>query len=350
MIENNSKSRSWILTQSAEKVTFEELQQALEGYIYIGQLEQGKEGGEQGYKHYQIYIENPTPIRFNTLKNKLFNAHIEPRNGTRRQAYDYVTKSETKIGETFGNGVISLTEESGRRNDFEAIIMLLEEGATLQEVRNQFPTQYLMYRNRIETYLSDIMKERLRGKRRDINVTYIYGKTGSGKTSFVLDKYGDENVYIMSQYPSGYNDMEKFDGYNGEDVILFDEFRSSIPLSRFLRYIDRFYCELPARYNYKMAAYTQVYIVSNWTLEKQYPNIKIDYPEDYDAFMRRIHTVYNFDVSKQFPIPKFCEQLSIPKEHLISEADLKKFWKMEEVKEYKRSENIKKSVDVKNLN
>lgn len=190
---------------------------------------------------------------------------------------------------------ISLVEERGKRTDLYAIIQLLEEGATLDEIRVNFPTQYLMYKRKISEYYQDIQESKMRGTRRNVEVYYIYGKTGTGKTSYVLDKYGDRNVYIMSDYPVGYSDKEKFDGYNGEDVILFDEFRSDIPLKRMLRYLDVYYTELPSRYNYKIACYTKVYIVSNWALNRQYPNIQQEYPEDWRAFCRRIKAVYNFN-------------------------------------------------------
>ncbi|MCL2861743.1 MAG: hypothetical protein FWE22_04970 [Firmicutes bacterium] len=131
-------SRSWILTQSAEKITEEDLIQALSKYTWIGQLEKGEKGGEQGYLHYQVYIENVRTIRFSTLKNKLPNAHIQERRGTRRQAYDYVTKETTRVGEIIGNGEINTLEEQGKRNDLDGIAMMLELGASTDEIETHF--------------------------------------------------------------------------------------------------------------------------------------------------------------------------------------------------------------------
>ena len=42
-----------------------------------------------------------------------------------------------------------------------------------------------------------------------------------------------------------------FDNYRGQDVIVFDEFRSGINFSLFLQLIDAYPVELPCRYNNK---------------------------------------------------------------------------------------------------
>ena len=76
-------------TISAEKMHREEIEEALEQYSYIGQLEEG-EGGS--YRHWQLLIDgNTSPIRFSTLKNKLPTAHLEPRRGPIQQAIDYLS-------------------------------------------------------------------------------------------------------------------------------------------------------------------------------------------------------------------------------------------------------------------
>lgn len=93
------KSRSWVFTLSAKHVSEDELIEKLNGYTWIGQLERG----EGGFEHYQGYIDNETPIRFKTLRNKLPGIHLEPRMGTPLQAYEYVTKEKTRIGKVLGN-------------------------------------------------------------------------------------------------------------------------------------------------------------------------------------------------------------------------------------------------------
>ena len=49
---------------------------------------------------------------------------------------------------------------------------------------------------------------------------------------------------------------------------------------------------LPCRYEDKVACFTEVYIISNIPLEQQYPNVQVEEPESYAAFLRRINEKY----------------------------------------------------------
>ena len=83
------------------------------------------------------------------------------------------------------------------------------------------------------------------------------------------------------------NYQHPFDGYACEDVILFEEFRSSLPIADMLKYLDGYPLKLPCRFNDKEACYTKVFVVTNIPMEKQYPNIQLEEPETWAAFLRR---------------------------------------------------------------
>lgn len=285
-MDNIKSSRSYILTVSCDKVNFEDLQELLKEYIYIGQQEKA----ESGFLHYQIYIENKSPIRFDTLKNKLPTAHIEKRRGTKQQAYDYVTKLDTRIGEIFQNGEIDLTEEQGKRNDIEKI-----RNAIL--IDNLKPSDIILqYKEsgRLLNYIDRLNAEKLKNeyseKIRDLKVTYIWGEPGTGKTRHVYNKHGFKDVYRITNY------KYPFDSYNFQDVIVFDEFHSQIMITEMLNFLDIYPLELPCRYQNKQACYNQVYIISNIPLENQYPNIQLSSKVTYYAFLRRIHNTIKYPI------------------------------------------------------
>ena len=58
-----------------------------------------------------------------------------------------------------------------------------------------------------------------------------------------------------------------------------------------LLYCDIYPIELPARFSNKYACYNSVYILSNWSLEKQYAEVQREDKESWEAFLRRIHKV-----------------------------------------------------------
>ena len=62
-----------------------------------------------------------------------------------------------------------------------------------------------------------------------------------------------------------------------------------------LMYCDIYPVELQARYSNKIACYTTVYIVSNWSLEKQYIESQENDKETWLAFLRRITKVLIFE-------------------------------------------------------
>jgi hypothetical protein len=172
---------------------------------------------------------------------------------------------------------------------------MADNGSTEAEIRKAFPSQYLMMKTKIRDYIQSIKEEQFKSIRRlGLEVTYIYGTTGAGKTRYILDKYGDENVFRMTRYGNGMTE-EKFDGYAGQDIIIFEEYRSHISISNMLNYLDIYGIALPARYGDKVACYTKVYIISNWRLEEQYKKVQSEHPETWKAFLRRITHIWDFD-------------------------------------------------------
>lgn len=183
--------------------------------------------------------------------------------------------------------------------DYKKVRELINNGETPSSLilNYNMSKQLIEYSDR---YYFEFTKCNNKGKRRDIKVCYIYGKTGVGKTISVMDKFGDDKVYRVTDY----EDQFYFDNYEGEDIVVFEEFRSQIPLAKMLSLLDRYSTYLRARYNNKIARFTKVYILSNWELYRQYENVRTAKPDDWQAFLRRITEVYNYDKSKDVPINK----------------------------------------------
>ncbi|MFR0589078.1 hypothetical protein ACLUWG_04450 [Bifidobacterium apri] len=78
---------------------------------------------------------------------------------------------------------------------------------------------------------------------RDIEVYYLYGQTGVGKTSYVMNKYAPEDVYRVSDY------QHPFDGYENQKVLLMDEFAGTLPFDQLLNVTDRWRTTLASRYH-----------------------------------------------------------------------------------------------------
>lgn len=285
-MENDTRSRGWLLTipyiHDGKKLKIKDVIDIFDRYTYgVFQLELGD---KTSYKHYQLYIEHKQGIRFSTLKKLIPYAHIEERKGTKQQAYDYCTKQSTRLHGPFEFGTKPDFNDNGTQSGLRArMISDISAGMNDMYLVLNYPS---IYSKRLvdEIRLALGIKDPYLLQNRDIEVSYIYGKPGTGKTSFVRAKHNVSDLYVVSDYIK-----DPFGGYSGQDVIVFEEYRSNFPLSVFLQYLDRYPIELPARYNNKVAKFTKVYIISNWELNEQYPSLE---PVDRQAFFRRIKFVY----------------------------------------------------------
>ena len=247
--------------------------------------------GEQGTPHTHLYLYSPNAILFSTLQQRFMGAHIEAAKGSHRENRDYIRKEgrwlddakhETNLPETFEESGALPIERDMRELVSSEILSLIQSGSSNAEILVQYPSAMNRLQH-IEAARQTLLEECYSNQWRDLEVTYLWGKTGVGKTRSIMEKYGYSRVYRVTNYD------HPFEDYKGQDVILFEEFRSSLPIQDMLKYLDGYPLMLPCRYNNKAACFTKVYLVSNIPLSAQYPNVQVSEPETYRAFCRRIN-------------------------------------------------------------
>lgn len=273
-------------------------------------------GDEENTYHTHLYFVCKNPKSFNTVKNFFPEAHIEAAIGLSIQNKNYVFKEGNKYNKSIDTGkYIYLdskgkqhsgihydstnlewgempVEKQGQRTDMLMLFDMIKDGYSNVQIMDENPT-YMLHLDKIEKARQNYRESIYRGQRRlNLHCTYIWGVTGAGKTRYVMDKYGDVNVYRVTDY------NHPFDRYNGEKVLLFEEFRSSLRLSDMLSYIDVYYMDLPARYCNKVACYEEVYICTNIDLREQYPFQQKCENTSWQAFLRRINNVMVFTGDK----------------------------------------------------
>lgn len=251
------------------------------------------EVGQEGTPHTHVYLVFQNAVMFSTLHKRFYGAHIEPAKGSNQENRDYIRKEsrwlddakhETNLPGTFEESGPLPEEPQKRQKDSEVILGMIADGATNAQILREFPTTMNRLQH-IETARQTLLEEQYRTTFRQLHVTYIWGETGLGKTRSVMEKYGYDKVFRVTNY------QHPFDSYARQPVILFDEFRSSLPISDMLKYLDGYPVMLPCRYADKVACFVEVYIISNIPMEKQYPNVQIDEPETWRAFRRRFDEV-----------------------------------------------------------
>ena len=249
---------------------------------------------ESGTPHTHVYIVFQSPVMFSTLHTRFYGAHIEPARGSNQENRDYILKEgkwvddekhETSIADTFEESGELPEENTKRQTDSETILAMIEAGSSNADIIREFPTAMNRLQH-IEKTRQTLLEEKYRREFRKLYVEYIWGKTGVGKTRRIMEKHGYDKVYRVTNY------AHPFDEYKGESVILFDEFRSSLPISDMLKYLDGYPLMLPCRFNDRVACYAEVYVISNIPMEKQYSNIQLTESETWSAWLRRFDITY----------------------------------------------------------
>jgi len=291
----DQKNRRWILTLWAKDISQEQIETALQTYnAYAGQLEQCPTTGKL---HYHVLVEHANAIRFSTLAKKFPGGHYEIARGT-DAALAYVTKTETAYPAEnparFRKGKFTFEQKTAaeRSRKFADLYAAVKAGNNVDTLVLQYP-EAAWHVNKLRTIEQAVLTDKWAKTTREVTVTYIHGVTGSGKTHSVYAKHGFADTYIVDDY------KHPFDNYNGQPVVVFDEFHSDIEFGYLLKLLDKWPVTLNARYNNKWAAYTHVYIISNEPLDAQYPDIRSTKPKTWAALKRRITHIQHFATTYQ---------------------------------------------------
>lgn len=284
---------------------------SLESYQYsIFNIERGE---EEQTEHIQAFIIFKGGKRFKTLKSMLPFAHIEPARNSSVVCREYCSKSETRIEGPFEDG--DFGNDRAKKASVE-FIDLVKAGTSVLELQKLYPNLYLKHRRDLDSiYMSQF--ERYKYDCRDVEVTYIYGPSRSGKSRYVQHLIGGrENLYSVSTYENS-----AFTGYRGEDNIVIDEYKGQFAIQTFNRMLDVYPFKLRGLSMLECACYHHVYIISNYPPKEVYKNEYNTEPEIYRAFNLRLHRILKF-VSSSTP-GKFIVERETEWENCTDEQDLK---------------------------
>ena len=247
--------------------------------------------------HTHIFIVFTSRVRWSKIKRHFSDVHIEACKGSVSDNILYIKKegkwlddlkNDQKIDDSFEEFGTPPPDSKGKRSDLSELYRMIQDNMSNSEIihSNQ---DYILQIDKLDKIRNTILIDKYKDTLRlNLEVVYIFGATGTGKTRYVMENSGYSNVYRVTDY------IHPFDSYSCQPVICFDEFRSSINISNMLMYCDVYPVELQSRYSNKVACYSKVFIVSNWPLEKQYSEAQINDIDTWLAFLRRITKVLIF--------------------------------------------------------
>ena len=212
---HQQENRQWQLTfnnPAEHGFTHDAITAAIENLASVVYWCMCDEIGSEGTYHTHLYICFQNPKAHTVIANAFPGAHRENVKGTSQQNRDYVLKDGEKYNKQ-PDGTYDYVDGSGKRHqgtnysdtflewgelphehqgknkDVEKILALLKDGADNLEIVDQVPSAMLNL-DKVERTRSMYRDKQFAETWRDLEVVYIFGPTGAGKTRSVMDTYG----------------------------------------------------------------------------------------------------------------------------------------------------------------
>ena len=198
--------------------------------------------------HLQGYIRLTNPLSLEVMKKSLVRAHLIVANGSDKENQKYCSKQHC------WNEWGTISEGQGQRNDIKEVAGLIRSGeVTITDVMFDYPDLYLKYSRSFEKMFNAVQPIR----KDPPQVHWRYGLAGTGKTRYVIDTYGIDNVYIKDGTPW-------WDNYTQQNVILIDDFDNNIPYRTLLRILDRYSYQGQVKGGYVQINSPHIYITCEY--------------------------------------------------------------------------------------
>lgn len=252
---------------------------------------------DTGRFHYQGHIVCRGRMRRNQVKRCFRGAfdraeetvHVEPARDA-KASIGYAQKDTSRVDGPWKGGDVTLVAVGaavqGKRSDILAVMEMAMDGKSEDDIMDAFPTVYFHHAHKIRNIIARTQAKN-RAKLVDTGggeptVTIYWGKSGVGKTRRIYQKHGAMAVYA----PLVQDRTIWWEGYNGQKVLLLDDFDpESMKLPLLLKLCDRYAVQLPVKGGSMTANFEYIYFTSNKDPMTWY---HWDNPAVEAAFVRRI--------------------------------------------------------------
>lgn len=209
-----------------------------------------------GKIHAQIYLQLFNRVRITTVQKLIGDAtaHVEAAKGDPDANIAYCSKIDTRHSEPTITGE---PMRPGKRTDLIEACETIKQGATFLEIAEKHPTELVKYTRGLSTLKSIYDKQNTK-EFRHIHCLVLWGAAGTGKTRKAYELH--PNLYKLAA-PKG--DTLWWDGYDGEDTILLDDFYGWVKYHDLLHILDGYQLRLEIKGSTTWANWTTVIITSN---------------------------------------------------------------------------------------
>lgn len=217
----DNQSKSWAFTVN----NFTEGDERFFNDLEVSYIAYGREvGSTNNTPHLQGFIIFKRAYRLTQLKRLHDKCHWEKAKAV--DGMNYCLKDQ--------NYVIRDNRSQGKRNDLSKYTEEIKTIGLKRAVEENMETA-LKYPGGSKFLFSMLMKHRV--VEEPPYVHWWYGEAGAGKTRAVFDRFGQENIYVKNCSKGN----KWFDGYEQQQVLLFDDYRcDTLDWNFLLQITDRY--------------------------------------------------------------------------------------------------------------
>ncbi len=249
-----------------------------------------------GRPHGQGYLKlsGKTGKRFTGVKKVLLlpEVHLEVKKGTPTEAINYCIYADPKDAcllkdakDIFEYG--ERPKGQGSRSDIDKGVKILKDGGTISDIAQQCPKLIVKYPSGF-VKLAALLMETEVPLERPVEVFWLWGKTGTGKTYAAIHS-DPKDCFIFHGYQ-----LQKgnFCNYKGQETLVIDEFAHQCKITYLLSLLDGVKLELEVKYGSTFAKWHTVFVTTNINYPHSlYPQAN---NEHRNALFRRITKAVHF--------------------------------------------------------
>lgn len=213
---------------------------------------------QTGRYHMQGYMQWNTSYKLSYLKKHWCTqkCHFEPAGGSPATNIEYCSKDASRVPDT--ETVEWGTRPSqGSRTDIQALQVMVMEQRPFREIAETHFHAFLRFNRGIRDAMTLFRQERS-----EPCFTIVYwGPPGTGKTRRAAHEAGPDAYWLPAPNQSG--GAVWWDGYEGQTVVIIDEFYGWIPLNFMNRLCDRYPMRVQTKGGNVPFLATRIYITSN---------------------------------------------------------------------------------------
>jgi len=263
----------------------------------------GKEKGENGTPHLQGACILGSQRAFSTVKMwpGFRRAHLETMVGLPQDSRVYCSKEDSQ---PFEYGTLPTP---GKRTDLRQAVDNVNEGRTMRELAVEDGTVIVKYYKGLT-----VLRSLLQSPRNPANppkVYWLFGNTGTGKSRAAWECA----LSITQEIWTSTGDLRWFDGYDGQRVAIFDDFRpGQCDFTMLLRILDRYPLSVPFKGGFVNWNPEYIIITCPDGVRTAFAEQLIKKQEDVLQLERRITAIYHFPDDEEGFRSLFVQPTIIP--------------------------------------